>query len=175
MKAASTELRFEVGDRVSCKVGPWMVGTVVKLGYMEEFFDQNGKLQIITAPYQIRLDNGQYIMAPEDKDYCIMESNIPHMCANCGKSGDNLKYCSACKVVKYCGAECQRSNRKLHKEECKQRVLYLHDVNLFKDPPQKDDCPICFQPIPIDQQDTIYQACCGKQVSYVLFCFCLIT
>ena len=35
-----------------------------------------------------------------------------------------------------------------HKKVCKQRAAELHDEALFKDPPAKEDCPICFLPMP---------------------------
>jgi hypothetical protein len=35
------------------------------------------------------------------------------------------------------------------KKECKQRAAELHDkAPLFNDPPPKEDCPICFLPMP---------------------------
>ena len=33
-----------------------------------------------------------------------------------------------------------------HKAACKQRAAELRDEALFKDPPPKEDCPICFLP-----------------------------
>ena len=64
-------------------------------------------------------------------------SEVPkETCANCAKEEDednNLKFCGACKLVKYCSAACQRAHRPLHKRECKQRVAELHDEALFKD------------------------------------------
>ena len=39
-------------------------------------------------------------------------------CAACGKGGDNLKACTACKQVKYCNVSCQRSHWSKHKKEC---------------------------------------------------------
>ena len=39
-------------------------------------------------------------------------------CGYCGKSGPNLKQCSACKFMKYCNVSCQRLHWKNHKEEC---------------------------------------------------------
>ncbi|EJK68998.1 hypothetical protein THAOC_09785 [Thalassiosira oceanica] len=55
-------------------------------------------------------------------------------CANCGKLGsdDKLKNCTACRLVKYCGVDCQRAHRKKHKKACKQRVAELKDEQLYK-------------------------------------------
>jgi hypothetical protein len=37
-----------------------------------------------------------------------------------------------------------------HKIECKLCAAELRDEALFKDPPAKEDCPICFLPMPIN-------------------------
>ena len=85
-------------------------------------------------------------------------------CAACGKGGDDLKACTACKLVKYCGVDCQRAHRPKHKKECKRRAAELHDEALFKQPPSRDECPICFLELPIREDQTMYQACCGKMI-----------
>jgi hypothetical protein len=79
-----------------------------------------------------------------------------------------------------------------HKKECKERAAELHDEALFKDPPAKEDCPICFLPMPtkliacmtlpnatimsvpiydyaeanveLAQMGTAYFSCCGKSI-----------
>ena len=51
-------------------------------------------------------------------------------------------------VAKYCSAKCQNKHWPKHKKECKQRAAELRDEALFKDPPAKEDCPICFLPMP---------------------------
>ena len=72
-------------------------------------------------------------------------------CAECGREegGVSLKICGACMRAKYCNAACQRNHWAKHKIECKQRAAELRDEALFKDPPPKDDCPICFLPMPM--------------------------
>jgi TPR repeat protein len=50
--------------------------------------------------------------------------------------------------VKYCNAICQKKHWPKHKAACKQRAAELRDEALFKDPPPKEDCPICFLPMP---------------------------
>ena len=57
--------------------------------------------------------------------------------------------CKLCMAVKYCNAACQRNHWLTHKKQCKQRAAELRDEALFKDPPPKEDCPICFLPMPI--------------------------
>jgi TPR repeat protein len=51
--------------------------------------------------------------------------------------------------VKYCNAECQRNHWPNHKKICKQRAAELRDEALFKEPPAKEDCSICFLPMPV--------------------------
>ena len=43
----------------------------------------------------------------------------PNTCAACKKTGTKLRHCGACKIVWYCGPECQRANWNVHKLECK--------------------------------------------------------
>jgi hypothetical protein len=70
-------------------------------------------------------------------------------CAECGEEGGaSLKICGACGLVRYCNAECQKKHWPKHKIECKQRAAELRDEAVFKDPLAKEDCPICFLPMP---------------------------
>ena len=52
-------------------------------------------------------------------------------------------------LARYCSTTCQRNHWPKHKKECKQRAAELHDEALFKDPPAKEDCPICFLPMSV--------------------------
>ena len=88
-------------------------------------------------------------------------------CANCGKGEENsgdLKACAACHMVKYCNRDCQIAHRPLHKKACKKRASELHDEALFKEPPPREECPICFLPIPLDASESIFKSCCGKLI-----------
>ena len=85
-------------------------------------------------------------------------------CAACGKDGDGLKTCTACKLVKYCNATCQKAHRPQHKKECKKRAAELHDEALFKQPPPREECPICMLTLPILLEEQRFQACCGKVI-----------
>jgi hypothetical protein len=77
-------------------------------------------------------------------------NNANHCCADCGMNGGaSLKACKSCMLVKYCNATCQRNHWLKHKKLCKQRAAELHDEALFRDSPAKEDCPICFLPMPI--------------------------
>ena len=70
-------------------------------------------------------------------------------CAECGEEGGaSLKVCKSCMAVRYCNAACQHKHWQTHKTACKVRAAELRDEALFKDPPPKEDCPICFLPMP---------------------------
>ena len=73
-KRAARKFRFKVGDAVECKYGAddgttgWARGRVIKHLYEEPCWkEQPGFL----APYQVRLDDGRLIYAPEDHDSLI--------------------------------------------------------------------------------------------------------
>ena len=83
------------------------------------------------------------------------------ICANCGKQGAK-NVCNKCKMVKYCNAACKKRHRSKHKKQCERRVAELHDIELFKQPPPEEDCPICFLRLPFLGTGRRYQSCCGK-------------
>ena len=65
---------------------------------------------------------------------CVPVAAAADVCANCGQEGGDgvkLKNCTACLLVKYCGVDCQRAHRKLHKKACKQRAAELKDEELY--------------------------------------------
>jgi len=71
-------------------------------------------------------------------------------CAECEEEGGvSLKVCKSCMQVKYCNTECQHKHWAKHKKQCKLRATELRDEALFRDPPPKEECPICFLPMPI--------------------------
>ncbi|KAL7526153.1 hypothetical protein ACHAXR_001346, partial [Thalassiosira sp. AJA248-18] len=90
--------------------------------------------------------------------------NIISTCAACGKGGDALKACAACKLVKYCNATCQKAHRPNHKKECKKRTAEIFDEALFKTPPPNEDCPICCFRLSLSPSDSQYKVCCGKAI-----------
>lgn len=62
----STQLRFPVGTRVECNCGSWKAGTVIK-----HFYTQSSFAEGMCVPYQVKLDDGKLIFAPQDKDGVI--------------------------------------------------------------------------------------------------------
>mmetsp|Transcript_602 Transcript_602/g.1247 ORF Transcript_602/g.1247 Transcript_602/m.1247 type:complete len:200 (-) Transcript_602:219-818(-) len=68
---ALPQLRFDVGTRVLCRIGPdaekdWTPGTVTQLWYAEKDWPEGA-----FAPYKIQLDDGRQIFAPGDMDQVI--------------------------------------------------------------------------------------------------------
>ena len=90
------------------------------------------------------------------------KSTTTKNCAACGKEGGNLNMCNKCKMVKYCNAVCKKKHRSKHKKACEKRVAELHDEALFKEHPPREDCPICFLPLPLNAGETTFESCCGK-------------
>ena len=85
-------------------------------------------------------------------------------CAACGKEGgDSLKACTACHMVKYCNRDCQISHRPQHKKACKKRATELYDEKLFREV-EPEECPICFQILPLDADEYSFKSCCGKMI-----------
>jgi len=92
-------------------------------------------------------------------------------CANCGKHASDtvkLKDCAACRLVKYCGVDCQRAHRKQHKKACKQRAAELKDEELYSqglERPEGDFCLICTLPIPLPiDSHSVTTSCCTKRI-----------
>ena len=83
-------------------------------------------------------------------------------CAACGKADTNLKACAACKLVKYCGVDCQVAHRSAHKKACRKRAAELFDGKLFAETPRREECVICCITLPYDVQETVHMNCCGK-------------
>ncbi|EJK74439.1 hypothetical protein THAOC_03882, partial [Thalassiosira oceanica] len=102
---------------------------------------------------------------------CVPVVDHSGICANCGKHGSDiikLKNCTACRLVKYCGVDCQRAHRKQHKKACKQRVAVLKDEQLYSqghERPERDFCSICTLPLTLPMnKHSVFEACCMKRV-----------
>jgi G3E family GTPase len=64
--AETVKLRFAVGDRVECNCGQWKPGTITKHFYTQSSFPEG-----MCVPYQVRLDEGKLIFAPQDVDRVV--------------------------------------------------------------------------------------------------------
>eukprot|EP00310_Coccolithus_braarudii_P023490 CAMPEP_0183338848 /NCGR_PEP_ID=MMETSP0164_2-20130417/5993_1 /TAXON_ID=221442 /ORGANISM="Coccolithus pelagicus ssp braarudi, Strain PLY182g" /LENGTH=412 /DNA_ID=CAMNT_0025508761 /DNA_START=37 /DNA_END=1275 /DNA_ORIENTATION=- len=63
-------LRFGVGQVVECRTGDgWQKGKVIKLLYRDQ-----GMPPGMVAPYQVLLDDGKLIFAPEDRDELVRQA-----------------------------------------------------------------------------------------------------
>lgn len=63
-------------------------------------------------------------------------------CGNCGKYEAKMKLCQDCMAVRYCNRECQTSHWKIHKKECKGRILKEKkdkNLQLIKIPPEAQE------------------------------------
>jgi len=103
----------------------------------------------------------------------VVDDGSAGACANCGKHGSDtvkLKNCTACRLVKYCGVDCQKAHRKQHKKACKQRAAELKDEQLCSqgnDRPEGDFCPICTLPIQFPMEEhSAFNCCCMKRICH---------
>jgi len=94
-------------------------------------------------------------------DVLAAATDADKSCASCGKTGDGLKRCTACKSVWYCGVQCQIDHRKAHKKECKR---IKKELEMRKPHPPTEDCPVCLVPLPLENKKATYWACCGQLV-----------
>ncbi|KAL7538733.1 hypothetical protein ACHAXR_010423 [Thalassiosira sp. AJA248-18] len=80
-------------------------------------------------------------------------------CAACGKGGDGLKACAACKLVKYCNVTCQKAHRPNHKKECTKRAAEIFDEALYVIARRSAEgiCPFCRTPAPTSVEGGVEQ------------------
>jgi hypothetical protein len=103
----------------------------------------------------------------EEEEGGVAEADI--CCANCGAAEvDDIKLeeCPDCDLVKYCGDKCREDHREQHEEECNKREAELHDKELFTQPDEthEGECPICFLPLPVDPQKSMFWSCCSETI-----------
>ena len=123
------------------------------------------------------ISNNDIVCEVNDKLQKLSTADVS-ICANCGKEGAS-NICNKCQVTKYCNAVCKKVHKKKHKKDCEEhvrraaekhneelkRAAELLDIELFKQPPSEEDCPICFMRLPsLDPTGRRYQACCGKMI-----------
>ena len=89
-------------------------------------------------------------------------------CANCGKEGgESMNTCNKCDLVQYCNAACKKKHKSKHKKKCERRATELFDEKLFKEPPPREECPICMLPPPLygsNYTGMNFHSCCGKNI-----------
>ena len=104
------------------------------------------------------------------------------ICAACSQTLPKVKFSKKQWQLKKCRRckECIAENREVRSEGANDESLLplfpdgeeaprYTDEELFRQPPPREECPICMLPQPLDEGETYYQACCGK----VLCCGCI--
>ena len=122
------------------------------------------------------MDKMNIISDDDDSTVAATDNNVSS-CAHGKEGSDNdMNTCKKCRMVKYCSAACKKRHRHKHKKDCDEHIqrvtehaAELHDKELFKRPPPKEDCPICFQQLPSLITGRRYKTCCGK----VICCGCI--
>src|SRR5210317_231414 len=99
------------------------------------------------------------------------EADADICCANCGiveLDDIKLEECDGCDLVKYCCDNCKQAGREKHDEECKKRAQEIRDKELFRQPDgnHHGECPLCFLPMPLDPQKSIFYSCCSSVICY---------
>ncbi|KAL7527856.1 hypothetical protein ACHAXR_002164 [Thalassiosira sp. AJA248-18] len=116
-------------------------------------------------------------------------TGVEKVCGACSKQGRDLKKCAACTSVWYCGVDCQRAHRAVHRRACKRKEKELEAAADFLDrdrqltaaiqhlsidekndddalfqPCPKPECPVCMLPLPNSNGASVFMACCGAMV-----------
>ena len=110
--------QFDLDDLIEAAFSP----------YLGDPFDPEGsrdKTPKLRSAVSVALDE---LSRVEERDSSEVHSFIHdrlisgaanlRFCENCGKSGCRLFACTACKAVRYCGRECQRTGWAAHKPQC---------------------------------------------------------
>ena len=137
------------------------------------FFDVGPKLPLIKDISWKGNDlEGRLSFSHRTMDVSSTAATANAECAKCGKAetvDNKLKKCKSCKIVKYCSRDCQVSHWPKHKTDCKKRAA-LFDEEMFKDTEEeREECPICMLPLPLEKGQSNFQVCCGK----VICCGCI--
>ncbi|EJK45386.1 hypothetical protein THAOC_36000, partial [Thalassiosira oceanica] len=123
------------------------------------FFRADAQMKCPSSSPRRHRNSGRYVAFYLTMSCVPAVDDCEEVCANCGKCGSDiikLKNCTACRLVKYCGVDCQRAHRKQHKKACKQRAAELKDEQLYSqghERPERDFCSICTLPIPLPMGD----------------------
>eukprot|EP00735_Rhodelphis_limneticus_P015170 TRINITY_DN9345_c0_g1::TRINITY_DN9345_c0_g1_i1::g.28362::m.28362 TRINITY_DN9345_c0_g1::TRINITY_DN9345_c0_g1_i1::g.28362 ORF type:complete len:404 (+),score=87.14,sp/P97443/SMYD1_MOUSE/43.21/5e-08,zf-MYND/PF01753.13/9.4e-12,zf-Mss51/PF13824.1/6.3e+03,zf-Mss51/PF13824.1/2.6 TRINITY_DN9345_c0_g1_i1:93-1214(+) len=80
----------------------------------------NGPVRGVAVFETLRQFNARYLPTlPEDIQAAYKRTLTPvRRCGACGKPGEDLKRCTGCKLISYCGGECQKKDWTQHRKEC---------------------------------------------------------
>ena len=88
--------------------------------------------------------------------------------ANLDGGGNTVKVCGACERTLLEGAYRRKQRgRRQSIRRCEECVAEGHKLVLMKkgrERPEADECPICYLPLPLDDQQSWFQTCCMKAV-----------
>ena len=123
----------------------------------------------ISYNYQQNKSNITIWWPSNNMNNAAKEEQDLNVCANCGIAGVDdieLEECTDCQSVRYCGDKCREEHRRKHEEECKIRAKESHDKKLFIQPDETHlgECPLCFLPMPLEAQKSLFKSCCSKIV-----------
>lgn len=95
---------------------PYLCNLSVALGEIMFFFTyaQTGRLALVTAPDYEREKAITFM-----REHGVMQL-FDKVCAQCGKTGDDLYKCK-CRGVRYCCIECSKAHWPMHKDTCEWR------------------------------------------------------
>ena len=146
-------LRFAIGQRVETKITgryldqgrfhqdisaagvSWVAGTIVRLNWCEDVYKndcdntQKGKASL----YRVSTDTGVQMYINTDTNEYVRPLGMTkgatdnnQTCSQCGVAGSStlkLSACGGCKRTVYCSRDCQKFDRKNHKQLCKAIIL----------------------------------------------------
>ena len=129
----------------------------------------NAELSEAAAAFLCSLNIGDNNESNNEEMEAANDNNIINTaaeCAACGKEGDgdSMNTCNKCDLVKYCNAACKKKHKSKHKKKCERRVAELYDEKLFREPPPREECPICMLPLPLAADQITFFTCCGKYI-----------
>ena len=77
----------------------------------------NPKYRALEATRDIK--EGELIMKSQPIAHAVLSSMRMRICSHCLRERKELSRCSQCKVMFYCGKQCQTKDWGIHKQECK--------------------------------------------------------
>lgn len=151
-KMAGKKLRFDIGDRVECAMHVQSDEDIM------DNFDFNS-LSVPEMLIQFAMGEGPFAMTYKtgtvvdlwDRSHRNKDVVYPYQIR---LDEDNRLICAK-----------KDEDSCIRKLNAPVRVSNPRDTLLFKQPPPREDCPICFLPLPLQlTQQTKYFSCCGKVI-----------